>query len=136
MNIGEASAQTGLPTKTIRYYEEIGLVVADRQSNGYRDYSLRHIEVLSFLKRAREFGFSIEDCRKLLGIYNDDHISKEEVRALAKHHLNELKHKAQEIQNLAETLQTLVASCCSSVGEDCPIIDELAKGPHKKARSH
>ncbi len=94
MNIGEASEKTGLPAKTIRYYEDIGLVVADRQSNGYRDYSNEHIERLSFLKRAREFGFPVEDCRKLLGLYSDEQRHTSEIGALAAHHLEELQLKA------------------------------------------
>lgn len=132
MNIGDASEKTGLPTKTIRYYEDIGLVIADRQPNGYRDYCTEHIEQLSFLKRAREFGFPIEDCRKLLCLYSDDGRHTSEVRALAAHHLEELKHKAQEIQGLAETLQELVESCSGQDDDECPIIAELAAKPTEK----
>jgi MerR family transcriptional regulator, copper efflux regulator len=130
MNIGDAAERTGLPPKTIRYYEDIGLVVADRQQNGYRDYSRLHVERLAFLKRAREFGFPIEDCRKLLCLYEEGHSSKSEVRALAAHHLAELRHKAQQIHSLAESLQTLVEACTTSNGDGCPIIDELARKPH------
>lgn len=125
MNIGDASAKSGLPAKTIRYYEDIGLVIADRQPNGYRDYSSEHIERLSFLKRAREFGFPIEDCRKLLGLYDDEHRHIAEVKALAAHHLEELQLKAQEIQGLAETLRGLVEACSGEDDDDCPIIAEL-----------
>lgn len=126
MNIGDASEKTGLPAKTIRYYEDIGLVIADRQPNGYRDYSDEHIKRLSFLKRARDFGFPIEDCRKLLGLYSDDARHTSEVKALAAHHLEELQLKAQEIQGLAETLRGLVEACSGQDNEDCPIIAELA----------
>lgn len=133
MNIGDASEKSGLPTKTIRYYEDIRLVVADRQPNGYRDYSAKHIERLSFLKRARDFGFPIEDCRKLLGLYSDEPRHTSEVKALAAHHLEELRLKAQEIQGLAETLQGLVDACSGRDDDDCPIIAELASKP--KGRS-
>jgi len=126
MNIGEAAARTGLPAKTIRYYEDIGLVIADRRANGYRDYSAKQIERLSFLKRAREFGFPIEDCRKLLGLYDDKHRHNSDVRALAAHHLDELQLKAHEIQSLAETLRDLVEACSGEDGDECPIIADLA----------
>ena len=136
MNIGEAAELSGLSPKTIRYYEDIGLLIADRQANGYRDYSTALVEQLAFLKRAREFGFPIEDCRKLLFLYQDDHPSKAEVRSLADHHLEELKHKASEIQHLVETLQSLVDDCATSAGSDCPIIEELAKAPRANRGRH
>lgn len=126
MTIGEASDRTGLPVKTIRYYEQIGLVVADRQPNGYRDYSEAHIERLYFLKRARDFGFPIEDCRKLLGLYSNEQRSSADVKSLAMHHLQELKHKAAEIRTLAETLERLADECAGDHEPDCPIIKELA----------
>ncbi|MEQ8824248.1 MAG: MerR family transcriptional regulator [Filomicrobium sp.] len=129
MNIGDASEKTGLPAKTIRYYEDIGLIIADRQPNGYRDYSAEHIERLSFLKRAREFGFPIEDCRKLLGLYCDEQRHTSEVKGLAAHHLEELQLKAQEIQGLVETLRGLVEACSGQDDDDCPIIAELAAKP-------
>lgn len=125
MNIGAASDKTGLSAKTIRYYEDIGLVVADRQANGYRDYAQEHIERLNFLKRAREFGFPIGDCRKLLGLYDNEQRSNSDVRALAAHHLEELQRKAIEIRGLAETLQSLVDACAKS-DDGCPIIAEFA----------
>ncbi len=126
MNIGEASKRTGLPIKTIRYYEEIGLLVADRRSNGYRDYSDDHIHRLSFLKRAREFGFSLDDCRELLGLYTDQERASAEVKTLAANRLEDLKLKAAEITHLAATLEQLVNNCAGDDQPDCPIIKELA----------
>ena len=68
MNIKEVAERSGLPAKTIRYYEEIGLISAPRAGNGYRAYSDAHIHNLIFLQRARALGFTIEDCRQLLGL--------------------------------------------------------------------
>jgi MerR family copper efflux transcriptional regulator len=67
MNIGEASERSGLPSKTIRYYEEIGLIRPDRGGNGYRDYALADIHKLRFLQKSRGLGFSVEECRQLAG---------------------------------------------------------------------
>lgn len=135
MTIGDASSLTGLSVKTIRYYEDIGLVVADRQPNGYRDYSEAHIERLAFLKRARDFGFPLEDCRKLLGLYSDEHRLSADVKSLALHHLRELKHRAAEMQALAETLERLAQQCAGDEEPDCPIIAELAGESAKSAKT-
>lgn len=94
MNIGEASKRKGSPVKTIRYYEDIGLVVADLQKNSCRDYARGHIQKLNFLKRAREFGFSLDVCRQFLDLYNNDDRASAEVKALAIKHLDDLKLKA------------------------------------------
>lgn len=128
MNIGDAAKQTGLSAKTIRYYEEIGLVCADRRQNGYRDYSTRHVETLAFLKRAREFGFSLDECRTLLGLYKNPERASADVKHLAARHLEDLKLKATELEHLASTLTELVTACSGDSAPECPIIDELSSG--------
>ena len=71
MNVGRASERAGLPVRTMHYYEEIGLVVPARRENGYRDYSEADVHKLGFLQRARGLGFSVEECRTLLTLYED-----------------------------------------------------------------
>ncbi|TIX45406.1 MAG: MerR family transcriptional regulator, partial [Mesorhizobium sp.] len=71
MNIGSAAEKSGLPPKTIRYYEDIGLLRPDRADNGYRDYSTADVHRLRFLQRSRSLGFSVEECRQLLSLYRD-----------------------------------------------------------------
>ncbi|TIY01181.1 MAG: MerR family transcriptional regulator, partial [Mesorhizobium sp.] len=71
MNIGIASEKSGLPSKTIRYYEDIGLLRPARTDNGYRDYSVADIHRLRFLQRSRSLGFSVDECRQLLSLYQD-----------------------------------------------------------------
>ena len=83
MNIGKASAQTGLPVRTIHYYEEIELVVPARRGNGYRDYGDTDLHKLSFLHRARGLGFSVEDCRALLTLYVDRKRASADVKKIA-----------------------------------------------------
>ncbi len=84
MNIGEAAAQSGVPAKTIRYYEEIGLIQpARRADNGYRAYRAPDVHMLRFVQRARSLGFSVRDCRQLLQLYQDPHRASADVKALA-----------------------------------------------------
>lgn len=126
MNIGDAARATGLTAKTIRYYEGIDLVVADRSMNGYRNYSDTHIHKLRFVQRARGLGFSIDECRALLSLYEDKNRASAEVKRIAKKHLDEIEAKISELQNLQETLSHLVEHCAGDGRPDCPIIDGLA----------
>ena len=80
MNIGEAAERTSLPPKTIRYYEEIDLVTPERGTNGYRRYSDKDVHRLRFLQRARSLGFSIDECRLLLSLYQDRHRASADVK--------------------------------------------------------
>ncbi len=126
MNIGDAADQSGLPTKTIRYYEEIGLITPDRSGNGYRDFSDTHIHKLKFLSRSRNLGFSIEDCRVLLSLYEDKHRASGEVRSVAQEHLSAIETKIAELQSMHATLLELVHKCHGDDRPDCPILDELS----------
>jgi len=127
MNVRDAAAQTGLPAKTIRYYDDIGLVVADRQSNGYRDYDDRTIQKLAFLKRARQLGFSLDDCRQLLSLYEDTDRESADVKALAEAHLTEVDARLLELNYLRDTLAELIDSCRGDHRPDCPILADLAR---------
>lgn len=126
MNIGEAAAASGLPAKTIRYYEEIGLVAARRAANGYRDYDAEAVRFLGFVAHARGLGFSIEDCRALLALWRDRNRASAEVRAIALEHLNEIDRKIVELQAMRRTLAHLVTTCHGDDRPDCPILDDLA----------
>ena len=128
MNIGHAAEQSGLPVKTIRYYEEIGLVKPLRRDNGYRDYGGTDIHKLRFIQRARSLGFGIDTCRQLLGLYEDDERASAQVKALAIKHLEELERKAQELRAMSDALRSLVTACHGDARPDCPILDDLA-GP-------
>ncbi len=127
MNIGAAAEASGLPAKTIRYYEEIGLVSPDRRENSYRDYSDQHIHKLRFLQRARSLGFSVEECRQLLSLYEDESRASADVKRLAQSHLEDIKIKIQELQSMRSVLENLVRSCHGDERADCPILNDLAK---------
>ncbi len=126
MIVGEVAQITGLPAKTLRYYEEIGLVSPARRANGYRDYSEADIHKLKFLQRARSLGFSIEDCRTLLSLYDDKQRESREVKQIAQRHLATIEKKIAQLQSLAATLEELVKECHGDHRPECPILDDLA----------
>lgn len=126
MNIGTAARQSGLPPKTIRYYEEIGLLTADRAANGYRDYSNEDVHRLRFVQRSRSLGFSVEECRQLLSLYTDRDRASADVKAIATEKLGELDRKIAELTGLREMLGHLVENCHGDARPDCPIIDGLS----------
>ena len=129
MNIGSASQLSGLPAKTIRYYEEIGLVAPGRRDNGYRDYSEPDIHKLRFLQRARGLGFSVHDCRILLSLYEDEHRASADVKALALARIADIEQKLRELHSLKETVQTLADNCHGDDRPECPILDGLSGEP-------
>lgn len=126
MNIGEVSQKTGLPAKTIRYYEEIGLVLPQRGDNGYRRFRESDMHKLNFLGRARALGFSIEDCRDLLALWEDQHRASADVRKIARGHLDEIERKIADLSAMRDTLRGLVKSCAGDARADCPILEGLA----------
>lgn len=128
MNIGDVGARAGLPPKTIRYYEEIGLVRPARDANSYRSFSESDLHKLQFLGRARALGFSIEDCRALLALYEDEGRASAEVKQIAKEHLQQISAKIADLRAMQNTLSTLVESCAGDARPDCPILADLS-GP-------
>ena len=126
MNIGAAATQTGLPGKTIRYYEEIGLVTPKRAENGYRVFLETDAHKLHFLSKARSLGFSIDDCRRLLALYADSDRASADVKAIALEKVTEIDRKIADLQSLRDTLASLARHCHGDGRPDCPIIDDLA----------
>lgn len=130
MNIGEAASKTGLPAKTIRFYEEIGLVApAVRSENGYRVYGDRDVHVLRFLNRARSLGFRVEECRELLAMYRDKKRASADVKAMALARIENIDEKIAQLRSMKATLAHLAEACHGDDKPDCPILDDLAGGP-------
>ena len=126
MNISSAAKAAGLPVKTVRYYADIGLVDAPSRSEaGYRTYDDASVRKLGFVRRSREFGFSIEECRELLSLYQDRDRTSAEVKRIASKKLQDIEEKQRELQSLHEELEHLVKSCRGDQRPDCPIIDYL-----------
>jgi MerR family transcriptional regulator, copper efflux regulator len=126
MNIGTAAKHSGLPAKTIRYYEDIGLIRPERAENGYRDYSTADVHTLSFLQRARSLGFSVEECRQLLALYDDKHRASADVKRLAEARLEEIDRKIAELSGLRRTLEHLVHHCHGDDRPECPILEGIS----------
>ncbi|MEZ5872827.1 MAG: Cu(I)-responsive transcriptional regulator [Nitratireductor sp.] len=126
MNITLAGNECGLPPKTIRYYEEIGLVSPERRANGYRDYGANEIHKLRFLARARGLGFSIGECRQLLALYADKHRASSDVKAMANARIDAIDQKIAELESLKLMLRHLAEHCHGDNRPDCPILEGLA----------
>ncbi len=129
MNITEVAEQVGLPPKTIRYYEDIGLIRPLRQANGYRAFRPSDLHKLAFLGRARRLGFSIADCRALLALYEDQSRASADVKVLASQHLAEIAIRIAELEAMHATLSDLVVHCAGDQRPDCPILHGLAEKP-------
>lgn len=128
MTIGEVAARSGLPAKTIRYYEDIGLIRPLRGENGYRSFRESDLHKLAFLGRARALGFSIEDCRTLLELYEDNARESAQVKRVAQEHLGQIEEKIAQLQAMHETLSHLVHACAGDSRPDCPILADLGSG--------
>ena len=128
MNIGAVSKAADLPTKTVRYYADIGLVVPSaRSENGYRVYDEAEVRKLVFVRRARSFGFSVDECRGLLGLYEDHGRSSRDVKKITLQRIDEIEQKMKELQSLHKELTHLASSCQGDDRPNCPILSGLSE---------
>jgi MerR family copper efflux transcriptional regulator len=126
LTIGEAASRTGVPAKTIRFYEEIGLIApAERRENRYRAYGEPDLQRLRFIQRARSLGFSLKEVGDLLALYRDRHRASHDVKALALQHVADLDRKIAELTAIRNTIAELARRCHGDDRPDCPILDEL-----------
>lgn len=129
MNIGEVARRSGVPAKTIRYYESVGLLPEPvRGENGYRHYGNTDLETLRFIQRARNLGFSVRDVGDLLNLWRDRDRASADVKALARKHIEEIDARLQQLQSMRETLSALIDRCHGDDRPDCPILREFAGG--------
>jgi len=127
MNIGDAAKLSGVPAKTIRYYEEIGLIPkAGRTAAGYRAYSAAEVETLKFIHKARSLGFSVKDVGDLLTLWRDRERASADVRRIAEGHVTAVEQKIAELEAIRRTLQGLIHRCHGDDRPDCPILEGLA----------
>jgi Cu(I)-responsive transcriptional regulator len=129
MNIGKAARRSGVPAKTVRYYEEIGLIPkASRTESGYRDYSDQDVEMLRFIQRSRALGFPVKEVAELLALWRDRSRSSAQVKELALHRIADIDTKIAELKSIRHTLTDLAARCHGDDRPDCPILEDLAQG--------
>jgi Cu(I)-responsive transcriptional regulator len=135
MKIGRAAAASGISERMIRHYENIGLMpAAARRDSGYRDYDERDVHTLKFIGRARDLGFSIEEIRQLVALWQDRTRASADVKALALARAAELKRKEEHLHEMRRTLEHLAESCHGDERPECPIIGGLEGQPAAKSQ--
>jgi MerR family copper efflux transcriptional regulator len=128
MNIGEVAKASGITAKMIRYYEEIGLIqAAQRHENDYRHYTNESLEVLRFIRRSRDLGFSLDRIKVLLSLWQDRSRKSSEVKALAKIYIQELDQQIEKLNSIRSQLERLHSCCHGDERPNCPILDDLSK---------
>lgn len=133
MQIGALSKETGVHIETIRYYEKAGVMPnPPRSSGGRRLYDDEYKSRLSFVKRCRELGFSLDDVRSLLGLVDGGYTCGE-VQKMTLAHQQEIKSKITDLRRLDRTLGKLAANCDGGDTPDCPVIDALFVTPIKRS---
>ncbi|RZT09232.1 Cu(I)-responsive transcriptional regulator [Duganella sp. CF402] len=127
MNIGQAATATGVSAKMIRYYESIALIPAGKRSDaGYRVYGENDLHTLRFVKRGRQLGFSLDQIRDLLSLWQNKERASADVKSIALGHVAQLNQRIAELTEMRDTLQTLAGCCHGDDRPDCPILQSLA----------
>lgn len=124
--IGELSRRTGCNIETIRYYERIGILPKADRRGRYRSYAKADTERLSFIRRARELGFTLEEIRALLGIATTGQVSCAEARDIAALHLVKVRARLVDLRRMERVLATTVLACDTDDHTGCPLIDTLS----------
>jgi MerR family gold-responsive transcriptional activator of gol and ges genes len=126
MNIGQASGESGVSAKMIRYYESVGLIrPASRTGSNYREFTNAEVNELRFIRRGRNLGFSVDEIARLLSLWRDRGRSSREVKAIAQKHVADLDARIAEMQAMADSLRDLADSCAGDDRPECPILKDL-----------
>jgi Cu(I)-responsive transcriptional regulator len=132
VKIGEVARKSGISQRMIRHYERIGLIEpAARRDSGYRDYGPRDVHTLRFIARARDLGFSLDEIRQLVALWNDRGRASGDVKSLALARAAELMRKEAQLREMRRSLEHLAESCHGDERPDCPILGGLAEGTEK-----
>ncbi|WP_075180524.1 Cu(I)-responsive transcriptional regulator [Pantoea sp. 1.19] len=129
MNISDVARHTGLSQKAIRFYEEKGLLTPpNRAANGYRCYAQHHLEELTLLRQARQVGFSLDECREMVQLFNDPQRHSADVKARTLQKVADIEAQMAELSAMRARLLALAASCPGNDQASCPIMDDLSRG--------
>lgn len=127
LSIGELSRRTGVNVETLRYYERIGLLAPPpRTAGGHRLYPARQLKRLTFIRRSRELGFSLDDIRNLLGLVEGGYTCGQ-IQEAALSHLRNIRRKLADLRRMEETLAETAERCRGGTAPECPIIDALSR---------
>jgi MerR family copper efflux transcriptional regulator len=127
MNIGDAARASGVTAKMIRYYESVDLLEPKARTDaGYRVYGVTEVHTLRFIRQARRLGFSIDDIRKLLALWQDRTRASAEVKSIALEHIAELEMRIAELSEMRDILAHLAHHCHGDARPDCPVLDRLS----------
>ena len=128
MRIGELAKATGTKAETIRYYEREGILpAADRTDSNYRDYSGNHLAALTFVRRARQLGFSMAQVRELLALSDRVDNPCQVVDELVREQLEEVEQKILDLSSLRDELRLMLRSCEANRIGECRIVESLAR---------
>jgi MerR family transcriptional regulator, mercuric resistance operon regulatory protein len=126
MRRGELAELSGCNIETVRFYEKRRLMPAPpRTAAGHRDYAPEHLARLTFIRRSRELGFTLDEVRNLLALVDGSDWTCAEVRAMTVEHLADVRRKIADLERLARILQDMAAQCDGGAVPECPIIDDL-----------
>ena len=128
MRIGELARATGTKAETIRYYEREGILpTADRTDGNYRDYSTEHLQMLSFVRRARGLGFNMAQVRELLALSDHDEKPCQDVDHLVRQQLADVEQRIADLASLRDELSQMLRSCDADKIGECRIVESLAR---------
>lgn len=131
ISIGDLSMRTEVNIETIRYYEKVSLLPAPGRTEGrHRVYGPAHVARLTFVRRSRELGFSLEEIRSLLRLVDGGHSSCADVQAVTLEHLEDVRKKMADLQRLERTLSEVASRCQGGSVPDCPIVEALYAPAH------
>lgn len=126
MNISQAATAAGLTSKTIRFYEQQGVIPpAARSANGYRIYTEQQLDILRFIKRSRDMGFSLDESRELLQLSLDPSRTSASVKQKAEQQIKRIDQQIEALQQMRSLLETAANRCRGDESAACPILDQL-----------
>jgi len=129
ISIGALSGRTKVNIETIRYYEKVGVLPPPpRTDGGHRVYGQEHVKRLSFVRRSRELGFSLDEVRQMLRLVDGGDVTCEQVREITLEHLTDVEKKIADLRRMQKTLKETAAKCAGDETPDCPIIEALFDG--------